>query len=341
MHATQGVDGGPCCHTLHSLPPGAAARSPSPPNVHANCAVLRCAAGTAHAILETRGNLHYGHDDAKGGEQAKALGRGAAAGAATDAAAAKTDTGAAGTNTAAAAAAGGGGGGPAPGTIHTLCTGNGSPYQNYQIRIALATYKLTQAMPGGERHVAFTRILHRTKPDALMGEVDTFRAEPLQPKCDDWCDYPVSDRGNAVVQFFQAAEKDPGLIKGEWIYMVESDYVFMKPLPLPSAESQVWGWGGTGRGRDGPLDGPVGVPANQCGDLSSPFHLPWLIGRVNGLDGGAHFNPPLLTLLLALPCVGRMQAGQVPGLGLPLQLHPALGAPRGHAPAVPRGEGPH
>ncbi len=73
-----------------------------------------------------------------------------------------------------------------PDTIHTLCTGNGSPYQNYQLRIAYATYRLVQRMPGGERHVAFTRILHRTKPDALMGEIETFRADPLQPKCDDW-----------------------------------------------------------------------------------------------------------------------------------------------------------
>jgi hypothetical protein len=41
-------------------------------------------------------------------------------------------------------------------------------------------------LPGGERHVGFTRILHRTKPDALMGEIETFRADPLQPKCDEW-----------------------------------------------------------------------------------------------------------------------------------------------------------
>ncbi|KAL4420198.1 hypothetical protein ABPG77_011414 [Micractinium sp. CCAP 211/92] len=133
-----------------------------------------------------------------------------------------------------------------PDTIHTLCTGNGSPYQNYQLRIAYATYRLVQRMPGGERHVAFTRILHRTKPDALMGEIETFRADPLQPKCDDWCEYPVSDRGNAVRQFFDAAAKDPSMIKGEWLYMIESDYVFMKPLPLPDAQSQAahkaWGY---------------------------------------------------------------------------------------------------
>ena len=58
--------------------------------------------------------------------------------------------------------------------------------QNYQLRIAYATYKLIQQMPGGERHVAFTRILHRTKPDQLMEEIETFRADPLQPNCDDW-----------------------------------------------------------------------------------------------------------------------------------------------------------
>ena len=33
------------------------------------------------------------------------------------------------------------------------------------------TYKLVQKMPGGEKLVAFTRILHRTKPDVLMDEV--------------------------------------------------------------------------------------------------------------------------------------------------------------------------
>ena len=29
------------------------------------------------------------------------------------------------------------------------------------------------------------------------------------------------------------------LLQGEWLYMIESDYVFMKPLPLPDAASQV------------------------------------------------------------------------------------------------------
>lgn len=35
------------------------------------------------------------------------------------------------------------------------------------------TYKLVQKMPGGENMVGFTRILHRTQPDAVMDEVRT------------------------------------------------------------------------------------------------------------------------------------------------------------------------
>jgi hydroxyproline O-arabinosyltransferase len=53
-------------------------------------------------------------------------------------------------------------------TVHTLCTSNGSPYTNFQNRIMYATYQVMQREPGGEVHVAFTRILHRTNEDALM-----------------------------------------------------------------------------------------------------------------------------------------------------------------------------
>ena len=104
-----------------------------------------------------------------------------------------------------------------------------------------------QKMPGGEKHVAFTRILHRTDRDVdpLKEEIPTFRADPLQPQCDDWCEYPVSDRGNAVNQYLEAARQDPSMIQGKWLYMVESDYVFMKPLEVPTgsdASSKAWGY---------------------------------------------------------------------------------------------------
>ena len=104
-------------------------------------------------------------------------------------------------------------------------------------------------MPGGQRYKGFTRILHRTKPDELMDEIPTFRADPIQPECDEYCVYPVSDRANAVHQFFDAAEKRPSMIKAPWLYMIESDYIFMKPLELPpptvrptASERRAWGF---------------------------------------------------------------------------------------------------
>ena len=44
-------------------------------------------------------------------------------------------------------------------------------------------------------------------------QVPTFRAQPLTPACDAWCEFPVSDRPNAVRQFFDAAAQQPSLIK--------------------------------------------------------------------------------------------------------------------------------
>lgn len=72
-------------------------------------------------------------------------------------------------------------------TIHVLFTSNGSPYQNFQARIMVAGFRLAQKMPGGDKMVAMTRILHRTTPDEVMEEIPTFRADPLQPECDKWC----------------------------------------------------------------------------------------------------------------------------------------------------------
>ncbi|DBA81022.1 TPA: hypothetical protein ACH3X2_007228 [Trebouxia sp. C0005] len=121
-------------------------------------------------------------------------------------------------------------------SIHTLCTSNGSPYLNYQTRIMYGTYQMIQKAAGGDQHVAFTRILHRSEPDILMTQVPSFRADPLTPACDTWCEFPVSDRPNAVRQFFDAAVKDASLIQAPWLLMIETDYVWMKPLQAPQAE---------------------------------------------------------------------------------------------------------
>lgn len=126
---------------------------------------------------------------------------------------------------------------PSKGTnIHTLVTSNGSPYLNFQTRIMYGTYKKVQAMPGGERLVAFTRVLHRTVPDVLMQEVPTYRADPLTPSCDTWCEFPVSDRPNAVAQWLRAAKQDSTMIQAPWLLMIETDYVWLKPPRAPPAE---------------------------------------------------------------------------------------------------------
>ncbi|GLC42047.1 hypothetical protein PLESTB_001062400 [Pleodorina starrii] len=129
-------------------------------------------------------------------------------------------------------------------TIHTLFTSNGSPYQNIQARIMVGTYNIIRKMPGGERLVALTRILHRTTPDEVMDEIPTFIAQPLQPECDKWCWFPVADRANAMQQWINAAEKDPSLIKAPWLLLLETDYVWMKPLPDPgdAYDRSVPGW---------------------------------------------------------------------------------------------------
>lgn len=118
-------------------------------------------------------------------------------------------------------------------SIHVLFTSNGSPYQNFQARIMIGTYRLVKKMPGGEKLVALTRILHRTKPDDMMDEIPTFRANPLQPECDNWCWFPVADRANAVQQWIDAAEKDPNMVHAGWLLMLETDYVWVKPYPVP------------------------------------------------------------------------------------------------------------
>ena len=50
-------------------------------------------------------------------------------------------------------------------------------------------------------------------PTERVVQVPTFRADPLTPSCDTWCEFPVSDRPNAVMQFLKAAKADPTMIK--------------------------------------------------------------------------------------------------------------------------------
>lgn len=111
-----------------------------------------------------------------------------------------------------------------PPTLGTLAL------QNFQTRIMWHSLQkhMRQRNPASDL-THFTRILHRTTLDELAGEVPTFRAEPLQPKCDRWCKYAVSDRPNAVRQWLNS----PGAVREEVILLGETDYIFLKPITLP------------------------------------------------------------------------------------------------------------
>lgn len=63
-------------------------------------------------------------------------------------------------------------------------------------------------------------------------QIPTFRAQPLQPDCDKWCWFPVADRANAVQQWIDAAGRDMSMVKGAWLLLLETDYVWIKPLPV-------------------------------------------------------------------------------------------------------------
>ena len=116
--------------------------------------------------------------------------------------------------------------GSGSGGIHVLATSNGSPYLNWQTRVMYKTF--TDVAKGSDmRH--FTRLLHRRSDDELMAEVPTVRVDSLHPECDTWCEFPVADRPDALRKWLRTEDSK----RGEWIVMVETDYVWRKALKLP------------------------------------------------------------------------------------------------------------
>ena len=122
-------------------------------------------------------------------------------------------------------------------SVHVIFTSNGSPALNWQTRILAATLAEAREMAYGDRLAGFTRILHRSSDDGLVGEIPTFRATPLTPACDAWCEHPAGDRPGAVRQFFDAARVEADLLAAPWVYLIEPDYLFVKPIILPLAET--------------------------------------------------------------------------------------------------------
>ncbi|GAQ82785.1 hypothetical protein KFL_001240160 [Klebsormidium nitens] len=119
------------------------------------------------------------------------------------------------------------------GSIHVIVTSNGSPYLNWQTRIMYHSFKKVASTPGSAMH-HFTRVLHRSSDDVLMGEIPTVRVEPLDPSCDVWCEYPVASRPSAILQWLESG--DP---KGDWVLMAETDHLFVKPFAVPASGRNV------------------------------------------------------------------------------------------------------
>ena len=54
-------------------------------------------------------------------------------------------------------------------------------YVNYQALALYGSWRRAQRMPGGEKMVALTRVLHRSADDDLSPYVPTFRVAPRHP----------------------------------------------------------------------------------------------------------------------------------------------------------------
>lgn len=74
---------------------------------------------------------------------------------------------------------------------------------------------------------AFTRVLHRGTDDELMVEVPTQRFDPAHLNCDTYCSFPVADRAPALL----AWATTPDARRCSHLLLVETDYVFVRPLP--------------------------------------------------------------------------------------------------------------
>eukprot|EP00897_Mesotaenium_endlicherianum_P007849 jgi/Mesen1/7092/ME000369S06419 len=123
----------------------------------------------------------------------------------------------------------GGGAEVTKGSIHVMATSNGSPYMNWQTRIMYHTYLKVASQPQSDMRY-FTRVLHRMTDDALSADIHTLRVDPLDPRCDVWCEYPVASRPDAINKWLNSGD-----VKGDWVFMIETDYLFTKPVSTPAS----------------------------------------------------------------------------------------------------------
>jgi hypothetical protein len=128
-------------------------------------------------------------------------------------------------------------------------------------------------------------------------QVPTWRANPLHPECDTWCDFPVADRANGVAQWIAAAKADPSLIKAPWLLMIETDYVWKKPVGWPPAVGRVGRVQEPARVR--PFMGTLLTAAGWCG---ASHHEEKRTQPVPGM--GLHWQRSLSAVLLLMTALG-------------------------------------
>lgn len=122
--------------------------------------------------------------------------------------------------------------------LHTMITSNGAAYMNWQTRVFYQTWKKAASEKDSIlRH--FTRILHRTTDDELMGMIPTWRAVPTHAECDTFCDYAVKDRARAIADWMKTDDSK----RCSHILMAETDYLFIRSPPPSVLLSKGYSYG--------------------------------------------------------------------------------------------------
>lgn len=128
---------------------------------------------------------------------------------------------------------------------HVLLTAASGIYQEWQTRIAYYHYKKLKAQNPCSDIGGFTRLLntHGARPDALVGEIPTVVVRQLSGgRCDE-CDHGfiVMNRPFGIRQFVShAAFRN---ITEDYLFIVETDHLLLKPLPNSASETQPVGFG--------------------------------------------------------------------------------------------------
>ena len=121
---------------------------------------------------------------------------------------------------------------------HTLLTTQATNYQQWQSRIMYFHYKKQQRLDGPCTEMGgFTRRVASEdgKPDGLEGEMPSvFVREYTREQIAKYGHFGVLNRPYSVVQLLEAGGFDR--IAEEYVYIAETDHVFMKPMPNSATE---------------------------------------------------------------------------------------------------------